>query len=325
MNVKTSFCGEKEAYLQYLRGEREWLDTLYIDPDTTHFFGRESEFYLWIERYLNFMEECLFNKKWTYTLIGPSKGNLVPSGIAVKEGDIAKMYLRSDQLGFSVPKGAKRDEAWGDKYPYGKYIRKTNDFEFVADVMWDSRSQGGSFIWPVVKCETVRGIAWRSQYNVSRGVRSYIEDRADVTLWEIKMFYEYLKQYSGNCENYAGLIMEQMCKAHYELFAGSDRYLIFEWLSHFETFEKYAKFFSFDGTFLYPGTEDIVNIVDGNVITEDYVADIMACKDNHMEMITDACELKKMLGRLQKQINQRTAKMIDRVYFKADIVDSIMK
>ena len=311
---KISFCGDKEEYIKYLRGDRIWENGLYIDPDTTHQLGRESKFYQWVEEYLNTMEENCFNKKWKYTLIGPSKGNNVPSGIMVKEDEKTVMYLRSDQLGFSAPQGLNKDRAWDKKYTYGKYINSTNDFDRAANIIWDSRSQGGFFIWPIIKFESDKRIIWKSQYNTLRGVGSYIEDRADITLWEIKMFYVFLERLnkSGDGNVNVKTIINQMNKAGFVLFSGSDKYLIFEWLIHFKSFSKYVCFFSFE-SFLKTNTENIINIINGETITEKYIADIKKCRINRIVAIDDSSIIKGLLERLQCQINYRTDKMVKRI------------
>ena len=309
---KKSFCGNKEEYVKYLCGNRIWEKGLYIDPDTTHQDGRDSAFYLWIEKYLNAMEKLHFNSKWNYSIIGPSKGNIVPSGIKVSEGDKCVMYLRSDQLGFSAPQGVNKCRAWDNRYPYSKYINLTNECDMVADVIWDTRSQGGFFVWPITKYESEKRITWKSQYNCLRGVGSYIEDRADVTLWEVKMFYAGWNKFKNSVGTDVEGFIKCMNDAGIMLFSGNDKYLIFEWLKHFESFQKYVEFFSFQ-SFLKPGTEDIINLVNGEEITEEYILDVRNKSNNRIALIGNSNSIMQLLRRLQYQTNSRTDKMLKMV------------
>lgn len=63
--------------------------------------------------------------------------------------------------------------------------------EFVAECIWDVRTLSGCFLWPLIRI----GNPWKSMYNIYRGVRSYIEDRVDLTLYKIKSFYDMIKKY----------------------------------------------------------------------------------------------------------------------------------
>ena len=109
------------------------------------------------------------------------------------------LYLTSDQFGFS----AIYDDTWNpQKYPYAKYLYNGGNKALVALTVLDTRTIGGSFLWPKVKVQGKRE-SWVSTYNTERGVGNnpvhvdddfYIEDRVDLTLYEIKEFYEaYIK------------------------------------------------------------------------------------------------------------------------------------
>ena len=54
--------------------------------------------------------------------------------------------------------------------------------EFLTKYVYTTRTLGGSFLWPE---------SWHRDYNMGRGNRSYIEDRVDLTLLEIKHYFEY--------------------------------------------------------------------------------------------------------------------------------------
>jgi hypothetical protein len=184
--------------------------------------------------------------KWKYdietgTSIEGKKGYECPPAIRVKD-KLKKqvvMYLRSDQFGFSAPQPAG---AWDPhKYPYARYLYLKGDEKVVSECIWQTRTIGGVFLWPIVK----RGNKWASQYNISRGVRSYIEDRVDLTLNEIKQFYEVwnenkelpeegkIKKVKEGLDDRGILLLRN--EAEYETMC--------KWLSHFHSFEKYVDFF----------------------------------------------------------------------------------
>jgi hypothetical protein len=94
-----------------------------------------------------------------------------------------------------------------------------------------------------------RGNKWASQYNTSRGVRSYIEDRVDLTLNEIKQFYEVwhkvwnenkklseekkIEEVKNDLDDRGILLLGSECE--YKTMC--------KWLSHFHSFEEYVDFF----------------------------------------------------------------------------------
>ena len=169
------------------------------------------------------------------------------------------LYLTSDQFGFS----AIYDDTWNpQKYPYAKYLYNGGNKALVALTVLDTRTIGGSFLWPKVKVQGKRE-SWVSTYNTERGVGNnpvhvdddfYIEDRVDLTLYEIKEFYEaYIKS-----EDYDS-VKENMSKDSLIL-RYSDSKEIFIWLSLFGTFENYVDFFCFD---------DFVNIKDDKYYPKD--------------------------------------------------------
>ncbi len=132
-------------------------------------------------------------------------------------------YLRSDQLGFSAPTNLKA-------HPYDLYIKKSEKpkcaVDQVADWIISSRTLGGSFLWPFSFYET---------YNMRRGgtINSnrshYIQDRVDLTLWEI--YYWYNKKEKST----------KMRTVKNKKSADA----LEKWLSHFKTFETYIEFFCF--------------------------------------------------------------------------------
>ena len=189
------------------------------------------------------------------------------------EGSESKMFLISDQFCFSAPahkKGSFKLTGWNTKkYPYARYLyMKENNIgkeineahiELVANVIYETRILGCSFIWPILENENRS-----SEYNKNRGVKSYIEDRVDLTLQEIKMFYKFLKENNSDVEN----ICNSMKEEGYILLSGNDYKEIYKWLSAFKNFKNYVEFFCF---------QDFVEV---NEKGECYVLDIIKSKLN---------------------------------------------
>ena len=174
------------------------------------------------------------------------------------------LYLTSDQFGFSA---IKEDITWSPlKYPYAIYERcYKGDKSLIGDTIWYTRTIGGSFLWPKVKC--VRN--WKSSYNLYRGVDSYIEDRVDLTLYEIKEFYD---EYS--VEKDYEKIKDKLSEKGSNLLKYSDAEYIYKWLSIFKNFKTYVDFFCFD---------DFVNKEDDEYYPKDIFTGKSITKDNISE------------------------------------------
>lgn len=194
---------------------------LYCDPDTTYKKGFNHHFFEQLVKFLN-KRECRLKDKvegeYEYTF-EEDKGIKVEDK---KNNDI--FYLKSDQLGFSAPINEK-------VYPYDLYLMKSEatkvEREQVADWIIASRTIGGSFLWPE---------EFYKKYNLSRGGkinsknRFYIQDRVDLTLWEIYYWYN---------KNKISTIMTRVRDEQ----AKED---LKKWLSHFKDFETYIEFFCFE-------------------------------------------------------------------------------
>lgn len=194
---------------------------LYCDPDTTYKQGFNHHFFEQLVNFLN-LQETKFRKK----LKGVYK-YIFEEGQGIKVIEVRKnktkelFYLRSDQLGFSAPTNLKA-------HPYDLYIKKSEKpkcaVNQVADWVISSRTLGGSFLWPVSFYET---------YNMRRGgtIKSnrshYIQDRVDLTLWEIYYWYN---------KNEKSTIMTRVRDEQ----AKED---LKKWLSHFKDFQTYIEFF----------------------------------------------------------------------------------
>lgn len=252
------YCGDEKSefiqlYSSYLKNKCG--KDIYRDPDKKYKDNTNNSFYSNLVELLNIQENKFLTKndeKWQYRLIegvnAPDKtGFLKPPSIEVLCGNRTVLYLRSDQFGFSAPKGKINFSRNKKKYPYDEYLIKAkadDKYEKVADWIWKTRSIGGSFLWPINPYESKKAnerakVKWQSKYNVKRGVQSYIEDRVDLTLLEVKHYYEHLNKNFG-----------KFCKDEYsypndilyttELTVNESMNI---WLGHFHTFENYIDFF----------------------------------------------------------------------------------
>ena len=199
---------------------------LYCDPDTTYKQGLNHHFFEQLVNFLN-VQETKFRKqsrlKGFYKYIfEEGKGIKVIEVIEVRKNKTKELfYLRSDQLGFSAPTNLKA-------HPYDLYIKKSEKpkcaVDQIADWIISSRTLGGSFLWPFSFYET---------YNMRRGgtIKSnrshYIQDRVDLTLWEIYYWYHEKKKLT---------IMTRIKNKQ----AKED---LKKWLSHFKDFQTYIEFF----------------------------------------------------------------------------------
>lgn len=270
---------ETEKY-EFVKKYAEWIENPrqgecpYSDPDEVNNninnnninYVKNSEFYEALTDFLicskdKIQESCGFVLEFKE----PTKSRKKPGDrtITVQKDENDYLYLTSDQFGFSANKKGIYDEKnhkLNEKYPFVKYVKNGGVKSLVGDTIWNTRTIGGSFLWP--KVEDNRGY-WVSTYNTERGVGKnpvhvdddfYIEDRVDLTLYEIKEFYEaYIesKDYDSVKKNMSkdSLIL-RYC----------DSKEIFIWLSLFGTFENYVNFFCFN---------DFVNNIDGKYYPKD--------------------------------------------------------
>lgn len=265
----------------------------YIDPDEIDYVDK-IPFYADLTEFLNiredeFVENGKIDNKYIY--LPPKKSKLLcelESGITKQDYPVTKkiyeeykkikknldnlddkkitvydkkhkcyFYLTSDQFGFSFNGTA----ACNSKYPYGKYFhmlmsknlskeKLEKELMFIAKSVNDTRTIGGSFLFPT-KVLPKRSCA----YNKARGADSYIEDRVDLTLLEIKHTYE--KDYE---KNYTRDIL-------YNQYYNEETYMK-KWLKHFKTFKNYADFFCFDGNFV--NGDKIIDITENKYLPELY-------------------------------------------------------
>ena len=198
------------------------------------------------------------------------------------------LYLTSDQFGFSANKDIydNKNDRLKNQYPFVKYVKNYGGSDsLVGDTIWYTRTIGGSFLWPKVDQN-----GWRSLYNTNRGVRSYIEDRVDLTLYEIKEYLDYrniINQGSEKEEHKNNLLYNTIEKANIKEASackdcnnecdrchkveGND---LKKWLSIFKNFKTYVDFFCFD---------DFVNKEDDEYYPKDIFTGKSITKDNISE------------------------------------------
>ena len=177
------------------------------------------------------------------------------------------LYLTSDQFGFSANEDIydNKNDRLKKQYPFVKYVENYGGSDsLVGETIWYTRTIGGSFLWPKVDQN-----GWRSLYNKNRGVGSYIEDRADLTLYEIKEFYD---EYS--VEKDYEKIKDKLSEKGSNLLKYSDAEYIYKWLSIFKNFKTYVDFLCFD---------DFVNKEDDEYYPKDIFTGKSITKDNISE------------------------------------------
>lgn len=289
---------ERKRIWEQLGGSEIAYSDIYIDPDNK----KNEEFYRELSNFLNASRISRKNNK-----ILSFEANEAPYGMITVhyKGQNGKKYgfrLHSDQLGFSaVPCIYFRNN-----YPLSRYLEmqknkldkrknksnKATDAvaDFLAGYVYTTRTLGGSFLWPE---------SWYKAYNMSRGNGSYIEDRVDLTLLEIKHIYKFRE-----LENQLIYGKDHLLKQYKNQYAD-------KWFGFFDSFEDYVDFFMFNDF-----VEDIstngkkeympINILTGKRFKTDYPG-------YEMDTLKDIKEykLKEMLERVRDMVANRTKKMED--------------
>lgn len=289
---------ERKRIWEQLGGSEIAYSDIYIDPDNK----KNEEFYRELSNFLNVSRISRKNNK-----ILSFEANEAPYGMITVhyKGQNGKEYgfrLHSDQLGFS----AVPCIYFGNNYPLSRYLEmqknkldkrknksnKATDAvaDFLAGYVYTTRTLGGSFLWPE---------SWYKAYNMSRGNGSYIEDRVDLTLLEIKHIYKFRE-----LENQLIYGKDHLLKQYKNQYAD-------KWFGFFDSFEDYVDFFMFNDF-----VEDIstngkkeympINILTGKRFKTDYPG-------YEMDTLKDIKEykLKEMLERVRDMVANRTKKMED--------------
>ena len=272
---------EKNKAWKKLREKKIAYYNIYMDPDKKE----NIDFYNDLSDFLN-AASCEHRKDLLFKANGLSK-----KGIMVYRKKDKKEYftIHSDQLGFSaVP--------WiyfSNKYPLSRYFEMQKNKEaaqFLADYVLTTRTLGGSFLWP----ETL----WKG-YNRSRGCAK-IEDRVDLTLLEIKHYFEYRD-------------LDDKKKFKYRRDILFSRYKIPDaqtWFGFFDSFEDYVDFFMFnDFVDKDKQTKEYtpINILTGKALETYYPG----YKTNTLKEIEDEKQLKAMLDLVMRKVKTRSEKMED--------------
>lgn len=277
---------------EIIKDKSESSNRLYIDPDKKE----NEEFYRELSNFLNASRISRKNNK-----ILSFEANEAPYGMITvyykdKYGNKQHFTVHSDQFGFSaVPCIYFRKN-----YPLSRYLEMQKNksdkdpdavAEFLANYVYTTRTLGGSFLWP----ETL----WKD-YNKSRGNGNYIEDRVDLTLLEIKHYFEYRDLDDKKKFKYSGDI----------LFRYYDNLDAQTWFGFFDSFEDYVDFFMFnDFVDKDKQTKEYtpINILTGEAFETDYPG----YKKDTLKEIEDEKQLKEMLERVRDMVEKRTKKMED--------------
>ena len=304
-------------------------DDLYMDPDGVYDLQNTS-YYNWLTLFLNLRAE---ERKKPYEFVSPAKtginlrseaknpeggfgnGNKTESDeskilVFDKEGNKV-LRLTSDQLGFSALFGEYKDmnrkkDDEESFYPLYRYFGLAKDKEkaatFISEYVHDTRTLGGAFVWPT---NSVKG-GRQCTYNCKRGAKSYIEDRSDLTLLEVKSYFEKfeIKDIEGNKKT---ILLKNEVKNP----SGENSMKTF--LDMFSSFEDYVDFFMLDD-FVKDlgkgGSKDYVpkDIATGMPFARNENGDFVIGKRLRDRALSES-ELKKILGRVQKWAMERTEKM----------------
>lgn len=277
---------------EIIKDKSESSNKLYIDPDKKE----NEEFYRELSNFLNASRISRKNNK-----ILSFEANEAPYGMITvyykdKYGNKQHFTVHSDQFGFSaVPCIYFRKN-----YPLSRYLEMQKNksdkdpdavAEFLANYVYTTRTLGGSFLWP----ETL----WKD-YNKSRGNGNYIEDRVDLTLLEIKHYFEYRDLDDKKKFKYSGDI----------LFRYYDNLDAQTWFGFFDSFEDYVDFFMFnDFVDKDKQTKEYtpINILTGEAFETDYPG----YKKDTLKEIEDEKQLKAMLDLVMDKVAKRTKKMED--------------
>ena len=279
-----SYCWGKEGKeetekYEFVKKYAEWIENPrqgkcpYSDPDGVNENNvKNIGFYTNITSFLNNRCQEFTDKS---RLEVENIRFLLPTGIKKDEPEPKNrtivveghnLYLTSDQFGFSANENIydNKNDRLKKQYPFVKYVENYGGSDsLVGETIWYTRTIGGSFLWPKVDQN-----GWRSLYNENRGVGSYIEDRADLTLYEIKEFYDEYA-YKKDDSDFNRVINKGSI-----LLNDDDAKYIYDWLSIFKNFKTYVDFFCFD---------DFVNKEDDEYYPKDMFTGKSITKDNISE------------------------------------------
>lgn len=271
----------KRIWKQLGDSETAYCD-IYIDPDGK----KNTDFYSALSDFLN-AASCEHRKDLLFKANGLSK-----KGIMVYRKKDKKEYftIQSDQLGFSaVP--------WiyfSTKYPLSRYFEMQKNEEaakFLTDYVLATRTLGGSFLWPE---------SWHKDYNRERGIKNYLEDRVDLTLLEIKHYFEYREL--DDKKNFK--FSKDRLFVHYKKTDAQT------WFGFFDSFEDYVDFFMFNDFVKEINKNGKKEYMPINILTgKRFKTDYPGYKRNTLKEIEDEKQLKAMLDLVMDKVKTRSEKM----------------
>lgn len=297
----------------------------YIDPDG----GSVPDFYDDLACFLNGRENDCIEEKERYSFSSPLLSGY--SKISVVRNNEKLFGLTSDQFGFRADEEIY-EENNRHKYPLSRLLhfykgQKKEEQEKIinriTEYVKNTRTIGGSFLWPfyyVEKCGKKSGKCYYSEmcyYNTVRGVGSYLEDRVDLTLLEIKHVIN-----GRNNNNFEKCKSDIWLYDEYEKDGRGQKVNTHmkQWFDHFDSFQEYVEYFM-----LEPFCQKVMakesekgydyiplNIIDGEPIDEKKIDDYREKykKNRKGEVQTlNKEELIDMLDLLEEMIQKRTEDM----------------
>lgn len=294
---------EKNRIDDILKGRGVVCNNIYIDPD----YKKNEDFYRALSNFLNAANSHRKNKLSFEAYETPDEMISVYYNKGRKD---EKKYfsLQSDQLGFSaVP--------WiyfSTKYPLSRYFEMQKNksdkdpdaiANFLTKYVYTTRTLGGSFLWPE---------SWYKAYNMNRGNGKndnkdnnkdnnigYIEDRVDLTLLEIKHYFEYRELDDKKKFKYSGDILFSRYK-----FLDTQT-----WFGFFDSFEDYVDFFLFNGfvkEINKNGKKEYmpINILTGDPFEKDYLN-----YEKDVLKVLEEDKLKAMLDLVMRKVKTRSEDM----------------
>lgn len=174
---------------------------------------------------------------------------------------------------------------------------------FLTKYVYTTRTLGGSFLWPE---------SWYKAYNMNRGNGKndnkdnnkdnnigYIEDRVDLTLLEIKHYFEYRELDDKKKFKYSGDILFSRYK-----FLDTQT-----WFGFFDSFEDYVDFFLFNGfvkEINKNGKKEYmpINILTGDPFEKDYLN-----YEKDVLKVLEEDKLKAMLDLVMRKVKTRSEDM----------------
>lgn len=305
-NLK-EWIGVYKPFLKHAFSETDvnWDADPYQDPDSK--MTNSEEFYKTLKTFLkaqekSFQEKKLLTGNFVYTFDILSHPYIKVEEVDKDGNHQPLFYLKSDQFGFSAPSQEKN-------HPYDSYIEKSenknNAITNVAKWIYESRTIGGSFLWPLEVNSDEKPID-NPPYNIARGGSckrgTYIEDRVDLTLLEIKTVLEGAK--------------EKCILANY---INKNKNLE-RWLNHFKVekssespFTTYVDFFCFNAFVIEDKQEGRKEYKIRNIITSDFyktIKGVYGKKDIYnKKKPLEIDKMEKMLNTVNCLIKERTEDM----------------